>query len=47
VLGWLLLLLSMKPSFWMPGLAGWLDTLDRFSTLIFYLTFSNMRHTKP
>ena len=42
LLGWLLLLLAIKLSFWMLGFAGWFDTHDGFSTFMFYFPFSNV-----
>ena len=42
ILGWLLLLLAIKLSFWMLGFAGWFDTHDGFSTFMFYFPFSNV-----
>lgn len=42
LLGWLLLLLSIKLSFWMLGFAGWFDTHDGYSTFMFYFPFSNV-----
>lgn len=41
LLGWILLLLSFKLSFWMLGFAGWFDTHDGFSSFMFYFPFSN------
>lgn len=42
LLGWLLLLLTIKLSFWMLGFAGWFDSHDGFSTFMFYFPFSNV-----
>lgn len=42
LLGWLLLLLTIKLSFWMLGFAGWFDTHDGYSTFMFYFPFSNL-----
>ena len=42
LLGWLLLLLSIKLSFWMLGFAGWFDTHDGYSSFMFYFPFSNV-----
>lgn len=42
LLGWLLLLLSIKVSFWMLGFAGWFDTHDELSSFMFYFPFSNV-----
>lgn len=47
LLAWLLLLLSVKLSFWMLGFAGWFDTHDGYSTFMFYFPFSNVLFIGP
>jgi hypothetical protein len=42
LLGWLLLLNSVKIANWMLGFAGWYDTHDGYTSFMFYFPFNNV-----
>ncbi|RYY24724.1 MAG: AraC family transcriptional regulator [Sphingobacteriaceae bacterium] len=42
LLGMILLLMSIKIAFWMLGFAGWYDTHDAFTSLMFYFPFNTV-----
>jgi AraC-like DNA-binding protein len=42
LLGMILLLMSIKVAFWMLGFAGWYDTHDAFTSLMFYFPFNTV-----
>lgn len=47
LLGFLLLLNSIKIAFWMLGFAGWYDTHDGYTSFMFYFPFDNVLWMGP